>query len=87
MIVRSIENCLRRVEPQPVKMILVDPLTRIGDKEFSGRSSIGPVEVGVKINDDLFETLLRQSSDGDIGRVRPIDRDAELRQDLNQRFR
>ena len=45
MIFRSIENCLRRVEPQPVEMILVDPIARIGDEEFARRPGIGTVEI------------------------------------------
>src|SRR6202041_1409040 len=45
MIFRSIENCLRRVEPQPVEMILVDPIARIGDEEFARRPRIGTVEI------------------------------------------
>src|ERR1700745_1659932 len=45
MIFRSIENCLRRVEPQPVEMILVDPIACIGDKEFARRAGIETVEV------------------------------------------
>src|SRR5271154_567529 len=45
MIVRSIENCLRRVEPQSVEMILVDPITRIGDEELAHRARIGTVEI------------------------------------------
>src|SRR5271163_5074271 len=45
MIVRSIENCLRRVEPQSVEMILVDPVARIGDEELARRSGIRTVEV------------------------------------------
>src|ERR1700730_12933351 len=45
MIFRSIENCLRRVEPQPVEMILVDPIARIGDEEFARGAGIGTVEI------------------------------------------
>src|SRR5437764_6145 len=45
MIFRSIENRLRRVEPQPVEMILVDPIARIGDEEFARRAGIGTVEI------------------------------------------
>ena len=45
MIFRSIENCLRRVEPQPVEMILVDPIAGIGDEEFAHRARIGTVEI------------------------------------------
>src|SRR5271169_7040655 len=45
MIVGSIENCLRRVEPQSVEMILVDPITRIGDKKLAHWASIGTVEI------------------------------------------
>src|ERR1700752_5254486 len=45
MIFRLIENCLRRVEPQPVEMILVDPIARIGDEEFARRAGIGTVEI------------------------------------------
>ena len=45
MIFRSIENLLRRVEPQPVEMILVDPIARIGDEEFAHRPGIGTVEI------------------------------------------
>ena len=45
MILRSIENCLRRVEPQSVEMILVDPITRIGDKKLAHWASIGTVEI------------------------------------------
>jgi hypothetical protein len=51
------------------------------------RGRFGTVEVGIEVNYDLIEPLLRQSRHGDIGRTRPINRDAELRQDLNQRFR
>ena len=35
MIFRSIENGLSRVEPQPVEMVLVDPIARVGDEEFA----------------------------------------------------
>src|SRR5271169_5526834 len=45
MIFRLIENRLRRVEPQPVEMILVDPIARIGDEEFARRAGIGTVEI------------------------------------------
>ena len=45
MVFRSIENCLRRVEPQPVEMILVDPIARIGDEEFAHWAGIGTIEI------------------------------------------
>ena len=45
MIVRSIENCLRRVEPQPVEMVLVDPVAGIGDEELAHWARIGTVEI------------------------------------------
>src|SRR5208282_2807919 len=45
MIFRLIENRLRRVEPQPVEMILGDPIARIGDEEFARRAGIGTVEI------------------------------------------
>src|SRR5208283_4196542 len=45
MICRSIEDLLRRVEPQPVEMIFVDPIARIAQEEFAHRTGIGAVEV------------------------------------------
>ena len=45
MIFRSIENCLCRVKPQSIEMILVDPVAGIGDKEFAHRAGIGPIEI------------------------------------------
>ena len=45
MVVRSIEDLLRRVEPQPVEMIFVDPIAGIGDEEFAHRTGIGAVEI------------------------------------------
>jgi len=45
MIFRLIEDLLRRVQPQPVEMIFVDPIARIGDKEFARPTGIGTVEI------------------------------------------
>ena len=37
VVVRGVEDLLRRVEPQPVEMILVDPVAGIGEKELAHR--------------------------------------------------
>jgi hypothetical protein len=45
MLRRSVKNLLRRVETQPVKMKLVDPVSGVRDKEFADRAGIWSVEV------------------------------------------
>jgi hypothetical protein len=45
MIVRPIEDLLRRVQPQPVEVIFVDPIAGIGDEKFARRPRIRAIEI------------------------------------------
>src|SRR5580704_18805113 len=45
MIVRLVEDLLRRVETQPVEVIFVDPVAGIGEKEGAYRSGIGAIKI------------------------------------------
>ena len=42
---RGVEDLLRRVEPQPVQVELVDPVAGVGDEELADRTGVGSVEV------------------------------------------
>src|SRR5690242_12234126 len=45
VIFRAIEYLLRRVQPQPIEMILVDPIAGIRQEELAHRAGIKAVEV------------------------------------------
>ena len=45
MLGRAVMNGLRRVEPQPVKMKLIDPVSRVRNDQLAHRWRALPVEV------------------------------------------
>ena len=45
VLVRGVEDLLRRVEAQPVEMVFVDPVAGIGEKELAHRAGVGAVEI------------------------------------------
>src|SRR5580698_3605887 len=45
MVRRIVVDAMRRVEPKPVEMVLVDPVAGVGDKELAYRTGGGPVEI------------------------------------------
>ena len=42
---RRIEDLLRGIEPQPVEVKLVDPVSGVGDEELAHRTGVGAVEI------------------------------------------
>jgi len=45
MIRRRVKDLLRRIEAEPVKVELFDPILRIGQKKLTHGCRVGPIEV------------------------------------------